>query len=227
MNDDEEKIDIQPVPSLDEVDEVVNNLPTMPIIHTDTELEEEVKKDESVFELPEMPSSPIEIAPVPKLEFEEEEVGSPKFNIPESQLNNVVEEEKTEEKKEFIDIEEEPEKEEEIKEKIEIKRKRINPKIFIVLGSILFVSMVLLLLKVFVFKDEENDDIQNDEYFNSLKNTGYYNNYKDFAKDWVGTYSNSENNISFSIYLTSDESYSIEFIDNSKKHISNNKAGVE
>ena len=42
MNDDEEKIDIQPVPSLDEVDEVVNNLPTMPIIHTDTEVEEEV-----------------------------------------------------------------------------------------------------------------------------------------------------------------------------------------
>ena len=227
MNNDEEKIDIQPVPSLDEVDEVVNNLPTMPIIHTDTEVEEEVKKDESVFELPEMPSSPIEIAPVPKLEFEEEEVGSPKFNIPESQLNNVVEEEKTEEKKEFIEIEEEPEKEEEIQEKIEIKRKRINPKIFIVLGSILFVAMVLLLLKVFVFKDEENDDIQNDEYFNSLKNTGYYNNYKDFAKDWVGTYSNSENNISFSIYLTSDESYSIEFIDNSKKNISNNKAGVE
>ena len=94
MNNDEEKIDIQPVPSLDEVDEVVNNLPTMPIIHTDTEVEEEDKKDESVFELPEMPSSPIEIAPVPKLEFEEEEVGSPKFNIPESQLNNVVEEEK-------------------------------------------------------------------------------------------------------------------------------------
>ena len=107
MNDDD-KVDVMPVPKIDDEDEIELSLPTMPAIHTDEGFEEEeVTRVISEFELPEMPSSPIEIAPVPKLDIKEEEVGSPKFNIPESELKHLSEEEKNEEKKEYVEIEEE------------------------------------------------------------------------------------------------------------------------